>query len=335
MNYRKFRSVSLCSSTRETTVFSDGILSQNYSSSQSSLNFHEINSTRIINGEIEPLLSILEVKMNLANDVIKMVRANIYNFIGYDISDAIIEKMREYFLLCKKASMKIQTAIERVGLRKIIISEGSVEKVLDSYIILSYNIFDTIKDTLVASDYVVSDSLDEDVLYNFEEIINNEICWYKKDKLSLPCSIEELDIFMNSASAGMFFHECVGHFLEADLYSKSPIRLMRNNIMTEHIGISENININYDKDDCGDCIKKNIVLMDDGRIKEILSSGKYDYLCDIRNTGNAHNENPQRFPLVRMREMDLTPSLKSIDEGLSETRLGVLVEKIAVGEANC
>jgi predicted Zn-dependent protease len=81
---------------------------------------------------------------------------------------------------------------------------------------------------MLISDFMVFNSVNDIDIDKISNIIMNEITWSLSKKIQLN-STKNFDIILKNTAAGMFFHECIGHFLEADHYYNSPIRLLKDN----------------------------------------------------------------------------------------------------------
>jgi len=192
------------------------------------------------------------------------------------------------------------------------------------------NSFNTIKYFILnATTYLTNTDIDK-----ISNIIMNEITWSLSKKIQLN-STKNFDIILKNTAAGMFFHECIGHFLEADHYYNSPIRLLKDNkFCSRNITIIENLEYNYDVDDYGSNVCNSIQLIKDGYINNVLSNEVYSNLLGIKNTGNGITENTYMYPFIRMRNMKLLEKPNNIEELISNTDKGILIEKISMGEVN-
>lgn len=107
-----------------------------------------------------------------------------------------------------------------------------------------------------------------------------------------------------------------------------------NKLCSKNITIIENLECDYKIDDYGSEIYKNIQLIKDGCIKNVLSNEVYSNLLEIKNTGNGITENSYMYPFIRMRNMKLLGKSNNIEDLISNTDRGILIEKISLGEVN-
>jgi predicted Zn-dependent protease len=87
-------------------------------------------------------------------------------------------------------------------------------------------------------------------------------------------------------------------------------------------------------DDYGSNVCNSIQLIKDGYINNVLSNEVYSNLLGIKNTGNGITENTYMYPFIRMRNMKLLEKPNNIEELISNTDKGILIEKISMGEVN-
>jgi len=244
------------------------------------------------------------------------------------ISKTIKEKIEKTI----NVKFDIQLSLEEVEIKKFIYNSLRQHNVKDNYCIVTYSISKC--NRMLISDFMVFNSVNDIDIDKISNIIMNEITWSLSKKIQLN-STKNFDIILKNTAAGMFFHECIGHFLEADHYYNSPIRLLKDNkFCSRNITIIENLEYNYDVDDYGSNVCNSIQLIKDGYINNVLSNEVYSNLLGIKNTGNGITENTYMYPFIRMRNMKLLEKPNNIEELISNTDKGILIEKISMGEVN-
>lgn len=106
------------------------------------------------------------------------------------------------------------------------------------------------------------------------------------------------------------------------------------NILPKNINILENYNSSNYVDDFGNKVTNNISLIENGKIKNILSNTIYSYLFNIENTGNSINEKINIFNILRMRNMFLQPEENNLVDLISQINDGIIIEEISIGEVD-
>ena len=265
----------------------------------------------------------------LVNNFINYKIKNELNTIDIKLSNKIINNALQNII---NDDMKILTSIEAVNINKLVYSNETINYLNEKYYIVSYSILKSLK--IVKSDFLILENIDNDNINNIIHTISREIDWVNTQKYELKNKEFKNIIFKNTCT-GIFFHECIGHFLEADYYNSSPIRLLSDlNILPKNINILENYNSSNYVDDFGNKVTNNISLIENGKIKNILSNTIYSYLFNIENTGNSINEKINIFNIPRMRNMFLQPEENNLVDLISQINDGIIIEEISMGEVD-
>lgn len=232
-----------------------------------------------------------------------------------------------------KLRYDVLIAIEDVVLDKLVYNENEYRYFKkDQYYIFSYSI--SSGGNLLSSEFIILDKLEEEDIDNVVKTIINDIEWIAVKKRKFE-NYRNIDLILKNDISGVFFHEYIGHFLEADYFYTSPIRFLKNTcLFSKFLNITENYMCNEDFDDYGSKVYKNIELIKDGYIKNTLSNYTYSNLLNIGNTGNSFYENINKFHSPRMRHMIVHPQKNTLKSIIESTQNGVLIEKVSSGEVN-
>lgn len=211
-------------------------------------------------------------------------------------------------------------------------SEGQEDYKKEIYITISFMIFE--QNNLKESNFIVfNDSINSyDHLY--EQLLIN-MRWYNQNLLPISNFKENLnELLFEPKAAGIFFHECIGHFLESDYFYTSPIRFLYNNrLFSNSISITENTD-GYIFDDCGSQIKNDLLLIKDGIILNTMNDNKTAFLYDYVKTGNGFSDSKKDGVIPRMNSMSVHGSLVSLNQVKKSITDGIFIKEVLLGEVN-
>lgn len=155
------------------------------------------------------------------------------------------------------------------------------------------------------------------------------------------CPARETTAVIGSNQMALQVHESVGHPLELDrLFSLEVSLAGRSFVKPEMIGsfqyASPIVNIEasallsgglgtFAYDDEGTPGQK-YLLIEEGWLKDVLSSSETASLLNLSSRGTARAESWNRIPIVRMTNINLLPGNKSFEEIVSEVREGIYLE---------
>lgn len=302
-----------------------------------SIIFNESSNTYVINvKDIEDLYSI--IKEEIIFEKIKKLADNVFIYqskITDDVMDdmcnvkfSILDNLKTNY----KGNYFLNLAIEEKSISKIHYNNGiGLSHIREIYYVMSYSIYDGLK--LIASEFIVSESI-SDLLSKISNIILGQVEWNNLKKEKIKYSKEYTLIFKNKA-AGILFHECIGHFLEADHFYNSPIRLLKDKrLFLDGITIYENYSNLRKVDDENSFVYDSLVLLNNGVIKNVLSNKHLSLKHNIKATGNAITENTQIAPKIRMTNMFVKPGSVDINTKIKEISKGIYIEEISLGEVD-
>lgn len=209
--------------------------------------------------------------------------------------------------------------------KKIEKKHKEIQHNTEVYFSFSYIVYNE-SGKVIASKYYITDYLDyeyfaQKLILDFDYIVT-----FKK---SFHFSKE--NIILKDEAASKFFHEFIGHLLEEDHFIISPIRnMLGKKIFPENLSIFENTNTKSDFDDLGNKIKKDICLVRNGVVCNLLTLSDQPHGLNCENTGNAIiNSYNDRF-IPRMRSMQIELPFDKQKNVFS----GVLIEDFDVCEMN-
>lgn len=155
------------------------------------------------------------------------------------------------------------------------------------------------------------------------------------------CPVRETTVVIGSNQMALQVHESVGHPLELDrLFSLEVSLAGRSFVVPEMIGnfqyTSPLVNIEasallagglgtFAYDDEG-TPGQSYLLIEEGWLKDVLSSCETAPLLNSTSRGTARAESWNRIPIVRMTNINLVPGNKSFEEIVSEVKEGVYLE---------
>ncbi len=263
--------------------------------------------------------NVLDLKSTITSDAIEAM-CNVKS----SILDNLNANYDDNFLL--------NLAIEEKCISKIHYKNGiGLSHIREVYYVMSYSIYNELK--LIASEFMVSDSF-SDLLDKISNTILAEAKWNSLEKEKVVYSSDYTLVFKNKAS-GILFHECIGHFLEADHFHNSPIRLLKDKrLFSDNITIYENYNDLRKVDDENSFVNDSLMLINNGVIENVLCNKYLSLTHNIKATGNAITENPQIAPKIRMTNMLVKPGTVDLDTKLKAIEKGIYIEEISLGEVD-
>ena len=299
----------------------------------SRLNFMNEYDVIILQHSLSSILSYLSKEKKLPQNIIENAKNILEDQCYFDIPaiEQIFSKMKE---LEKKYCMDVRIAIELKEKRKIIFNHNGVIYVnKERYYIFSYNVVHHNTQQMSLSDYIIVESLHYDDFLNVLQRIEEEIQFMFKKKIKL-IDIESYDLYFHPYATGIFFHEFIGHLLEADHFFTSPLVYQQGFKFKENINIIENYGLYQRYDDLGNIIYPNIELVKKGKLKNLLNSEITKYIYRQQSSGNAIQGNNTADIYPRMQHMYICPGAKPIEDSLTQTMKGVYVKKLNMGEVN-
>jgi predicted Zn-dependent protease len=167
-----------------------------------------------------------------------------------------------------------------------------------------------------------------------QEIMNNH-------KQKLPVNITgKVPIILSAGDGGILFHEILGHALEADyiFHNQSPIAIrdLGKPIMSENVKfISNDKNDPFFSgikcDDDGETIKPT-TLIEDGKLKNIISDSFYKHLLGIKTCGHSRQEDFTHLPMPRTFSLYLKPGTFYPEELIESTKYGIYAREFGEGK---
>lgn len=194
-----------------------------------------------------------------------------------------------------------------------------------SYCTATYTIFKGNK--FVASELFV---LNNDEVNCWEKIIIDRILddihWYELPKdNSRP--IPEIWLLSEDV-AGYFFHECIGHILEEDVFRFAEYKI-GDKVINGKVDIYENWNTSERSDDFGSELRKTL-LVRQGELCGFLPEQRQS---EHKNIGNRLTEDPYLPPCVRMTHMFVCGEVGFEDE-LVEGQDIMYIQEVSGGECD-
>jgi len=162
-------------------------------------------------------------------------------------------------------------------------------------------------------------------------------CNLEAEKSELP---SDIPVILTPGEGGIFFHEILGHSLEADhiLKGLSPFTVsdIGKRVVSDNITISTFLkedqffkNINCD-DEGNIKFRKNLI--EKGELKHIISDTFHSHLLGISETGSLRTENFMKRPLPRMYAIYLRNGKYSQKEIMESTKKGIIAKEFGDGK---
>ena len=139
----------------------------------------------------------------------------------------------------------------------------------------------------------------------------------------------------NPSSAGLWLHEAIGHLLEADQAPKhffnapSPPRLAH--VPIQILDNPKQMYPTHSFSDDEGTVGTSTLLIDEGRVQQLLTDHYHAYRKNIPLTGNGRRQDYRHAPLPRMTHLSLAPGTTSAQDILSEVSSGIYVTTIKHG----
>ena len=136
---------------------------------------------------------------------------------------------------------------------------------------------------------------------------------------------------------GIIAHEALGHLAEADLTINSPFKdLIGREVAPEHVTMSERIvegGFGNDKYDDEGVPVKDIHIIENGTLKQIMLNREYAHKWGMEPNGHARAENYTYPPIIRMRNTIFEPRDWKFEEMIEDIKFGYYVVDFRGGQA--
>ena len=145
-----------------------------------------------------------------------------------------------------------------------------------------------------------------------------------------------LSVIFAGGRGGIWLHEVLGHALEADTVNTHPMhQRMNTNIADTAITITDDPTManghgSFDFDDEGTPAQRT-VLVDKGRLRQLLTDRHAAKRGDYRLTGNGRRQDYRHLPLPRMTNLCLEGGTASPSDLISSIKTGIYVDQIRGG----
>lgn len=290
----------------------------------------------IINKECSYERTIAE--QNLTDNIVNITCIDLDNI----IDDEIPENIRDW-LNNKLGTNEFFDNISVARLGKEILEQYNVTCILEdvkikkyfyetrnssdlSYCTATYTIFKG--DKFVASELFMLDN--DDVNCYEEKIIDRiiaDIRWYELPKENSK-TIPKIWLLSEDV-AGYFFHECIGHILEEDIFRFVDYKI-GDKIFNGKVDVYENWNVPAGNDDFGSEILRNTLLISHGELRNFLPGQRQ---INHKRVGNRLTEDPYLPPCVRMTHMFVCGEGDFEDE-LIEGQDIIYIQEVSGGECD-
>lgn len=297
-------------------TINNAIFEISYNNSTKEFNIHN-------NNQINGIVSLNDEGFILANG---NKEQKYYNKEQIENVKSILIKIMRRFEKKYTVQHKIVIVLNNYSVRKRINqSDTMLQKSVENYYAFSYIIYNR-SDNIIASRYYVAEQLNEKL---FADRLIDDYAYFLTPQNTFVYSDENL--ILSSEAASKFFHEFIGHLLEEDHFAISPLRYkFGTRVFPKNLNIFENVNVQYKYDDMGNIIKRNVCLVKDGVICNLLTDKNKPHGYECTNTGNAIiNSYIDRF-IPRMRSMQVVLSTKAKDKELS----GIYIKDLDTCEMN-
>ncbi|NJE75947.1 TldD/PmbA family protein [Thermococcus sp. ES12] len=136
---------------------------------------------------------------------------------------------------------------------------------------------------------------------------------------------------------GIIAHEALGHLAEADLTINSPFKdLIGKQIAPEYVTMSERYvegGFGNDRYDDEGVPVKDIHIIENGILKEIMLNREYAHKWGMEPNGHARAESYRYPPIIRMRNTVFEPGDYSFEELIEDIKFGYYVVDFRGGQA--
>ncbi|AHF80200.1 TldD/PmbA family protein [Thermococcus paralvinellae] len=147
----------------------------------------------------------------------------------------------------------------------------------------------------------------------------------------------EFPIVAGPIIVGIIAHEALGHLAEADLTINSPFKdLMGKQIAPEFVTMSERIvdgGFGNDKYDDEGVPVRDIHIIENGILKELMVNREYAHKWGIEPNGHARAQDYTFPPIIRMRNTVFEPGDWSFEEMIEDIKFGYYVVDFRGGQA--
>ena len=147
----------------------------------------------------------------------------------------------------------------------------------------------------------------------------------------------EFPIVAGPIVVGIIAHEALGHLAEADLTINSPFKdLMGKEIAPEYVTMSERYvdgGFGNDRYDDEGVPFKNINIIKDGVLNEIMLNREYAHKWNMEPNGHARAQDYTFPPIIRMRNTIFEPKDWSFEEMIEDIKFGYYVVDFRGGQA--
>ncbi|MCX7829736.1 MAG: TldD/PmbA family protein [Acidobacteria bacterium] len=168
----------------------------------------------------------------------------------------------------------------------------------------------------------------------FEKVLceAKELSSFKKS--SSPRIWGKMAVVLSSRAAGFLFNEALSHFFEADLENKTNFsRFLGETIAPEFVDIYDNGPINGIAvcDDEGFQPPSPVVLLEKGKVANLLTNRKSAKTLSLKRTGNARRCSFRVQPIVGIWNISLKPSTYDEMELIENVDFGLYVKRLEDG----
>ncbi|USG99795.1 TldD/PmbA family protein [Thermococcus argininiproducens] len=147
----------------------------------------------------------------------------------------------------------------------------------------------------------------------------------------------EFPIVAGPIIVGLIAHEALGHLAEADLTINSPFKdLLGKEVAPEYVTMSERIvegGFGNDKYDDEGVPVKDIHIIENGVLKQIMLNREYAHKWGMEPNGHARAENYTYPPIIRMRNTIFEPRDWNFEEMIEDIKFGYYVVDFRGGQA--
>ena len=171
------------------------------------------------------------------------------------------------------------------------------------------------------------------------EVINNIFEELSRSRINVPFSEVHRCIFSNQAAC-LLVHEIIGHLCEADNFYKQEnlSKSIGKKICCSKIEVYDLAN-NFKIKSCPIVFKldsegtvcKDVKIVENGKIINLLTNKYYGNVLEKVSTGNARSCNIFSDSLVRMRNTYACPGEQSLKAMLEDIDYGIYIDQVSIG----
>lgn len=216
----------------------------------------------------------------------------------------------------------------------IISNEGKYEKDERELTAISFKKYIKNRKIKVESSSVLPNSMDDEILKKEINECLSEIerlsQFYEGDAYKIS---GELKAVLSPKATSFILNETMGHLLEADLnYKTNIVSLLNEKILNEKITIIEKGPKNeYLKVDDEGEPPKNLLLLEKGRLVNLLTNRKTSLEYNLKRSGNGRRFNFRCKPIVGVHTLSLMEGDIEEEEMISNVAFGVYINRISDG----